>query len=105
MAAPDIGIEAVGADPARVERALAVLRGGLGQGFITREGFMAYAAPRRARPFRAALAATDGATGAVVGALTIEIPGARALRESFLGGYEQARADAEIADLRPGRTG
>ena len=98
-------IETLGPTPQRAEQALAVLRQGLGQDFISNDRFMRYAAPRATRPYRAALAAVDGATGEVVGALTVEIVGARAMRASFLDSYELAREHAEIRRLRPRRTG
>jgi ribosomal protein S18 acetylase RimI-like enzyme len=105
MPSPPVVIEAVGRAPRRFEQALAVLRRGLGQDFISTDRFMLYAAPRAPKPYRAALAAMDGVTGDVIGALTVEIASARTIRESFLDSYELARGHADIRRLRPGRTG
>jgi ribosomal protein S18 acetylase RimI-like enzyme len=105
MPAPPVIIEAVGPAPQRAAQALMVLRQGLGQDFISADRFMLYAAPRAPKPYRAALAALDGETGAVVGALTVEIVEARAMRESFLDSHELARGHAGIRRLQPGRTG
>lgn len=102
--APGIVIAPVGAEPERVAGALAVLRAALGQAYISDAAFMVYAAEQRARPYRAALAA-DVASGAVVGALTVEIVGARALRESFMDSEGQAQAYEAVSALQPGRTG
>jgi ribosomal protein S18 acetylase RimI-like enzyme len=98
-------IAPVGADPQRVAEALAVLRAALGQGYISDERFMRYAAPRAARPYRAALAAADATSGEIVGALTVEIVETRALRDSFMDSYDRALEHAEIRNLQPGRTG
>lgn len=105
---PGVAIAAVGREPARVAAALAILRAALGQGYISDAGFLRYAAPRApraSRPYRAALAALDEASGEVVGALTVEIVARRALRASFMDSYDAARATPEIASLQPGRAG
>ncbi|MFI5278554.1 MAG: hypothetical protein ACHQ1E_14870, partial [Ktedonobacterales bacterium] len=96
----NISIEVAGDDPARVEQALAVLRGGLGDGFITDAGFMRYVAPPAGDPFRRALTAIDTATGRVAGALTDEIVAAEAIAASFLRSYELVRADASVRALQ-----
>ena len=105
MPSIEFSIETLGADPRRIAAALAILRAALGQGFISDGGFLRYTAPGAARPYRAALAAVDGLSGEIVGALTIEIVSAQALRDSFLDSYEAARAEPAIRDLRPGRAG
>lgn len=103
--APPFSIGLVGADPARRAQALAVLRAALGQGYISEAAFARYAEPRARAPYRAALAAVDDASDAVIGALTVEIVTARALRASFMDSYPQARRSAQVAALRPGATG
>lgn len=105
QSAPDYIIAPVSDDPWRVAQALAMLRDALGQAFITDERFAWYAATGGDSPYRAALAATDATTGAVVGALTVEIVDAAALRASFMDSYTLARAHAEVRALQPGRTG
>ncbi|HEX9038340.1 MAG TPA: GNAT family N-acetyltransferase [Ktedonobacterales bacterium] len=105
MFSPGISIAPAGDSPARSAQALAALRAALGHGFISDERFTWYAAPREDRPFRAALAALDDATGAVVGALTVEVVTAESLRDSFMDSYGRALGQAAIATLEPGRTG
>ncbi|HLY32873.1 MAG TPA: GNAT family N-acetyltransferase [Ktedonobacterales bacterium] len=105
MTNSDVPIAVVGQNPALIEHSLAVLQAGLGQGFITKQYFLRYVAPQPRKPFRRALVALDEATTSVLGVLTIEIVGAKALRASFLDSYELARADANIRLLRPGKTG
>jgi ribosomal protein S18 acetylase RimI-like enzyme len=51
------------------------------------------------------LAATDSATGSVIGVLLVEIVGARAIRESFLQHYALVSQDADIRLLQPEATG
>ncbi|HEU5342740.1 MAG TPA: GNAT family N-acetyltransferase [Ktedonobacterales bacterium] len=109
-------IAPLGSDAARFEQAtdqtfeqaLATLRDGLGAGFITREGLLRYVAPDAPdarEPFRSALAATDDATGAVIGALTMEIVDTESFQTSFLHSYDLARADETIARLASAPTG
>lgn len=105
MNTPNITLDVVGATPERIEQALAVLHAGLGRGFISQDQLLTYAAPRAASPFRQALAASDGATGRVIGVLMFEIVEAVALRASFLDSYEQVRADASLRLLRAGHAG
>lgn len=105
MSALPISIGAVGEDVVRIDQSLAVLREGLGRGFITTERFRQYAASRVGNPFRSALAATDNATGRVVGVLTIEIVDAKAIRESFLEHYERFKTNADIRLLQFETTG
>lgn len=116
MPSASFTIGPVGSDTARFEQttgrtfeqALATLRDGLGAGFITREGLLRYAAPDTREPFepfRGALAATDDATGAVIGALTIEIVDAESFRASFLHSYDLARANETITRLASEPTG
>lgn len=106
MSASPFTIGPVGSDGKRVAQALAVLREGLGHDFITDVRFRWYAeAPGDAERFRAALAATDEATGGVIGALTIEIVDALAISESFLDHDALVRDDVELRLLQPGATG
>lgn len=105
MTAPNISIGVVGDDPAHLEQALAVLHGGLGLGFIRQEELLTYTVPKTAQPYRGALAAREGATGRVIGVLMLGIVDEAALRASFLDSYEQMRADAATASLRPGHSG
>ncbi|MEO7002382.1 MAG: GNAT family N-acetyltransferase [Ktedonobacterales bacterium] len=105
MTFPDIAIAAVEDNPARIGQSLAVLQAGLGQGFISREQLLTYAAPQTGIPFRGALVAIEPATGSVIGVLTIEIVGAEALQASFLGSYDLVCADVAIRLLRPDSTG
>lgn len=103
----------VGSDAARseprfeqvFEQALATLRDGLGAGFITRESLRRYVTPDAREPFRGALVATDDATGAVIGAVTVEIVSADGLRASFLHNYDLVRDDERIARLASEPTG
>jgi ribosomal protein S18 acetylase RimI-like enzyme len=101
----DVSIAPVGSQPQRGAQALAVLRAGLGQGFISDERFRRYAAPEASELYRAALAASDDTGSAVVGALLIEIVDEARLRDSFMDSFELAWGRPDIRDLPPGRTG
>jgi N-acetylglutamate synthase-like GNAT family acetyltransferase len=100
-----ISIGVIGDDGVRIDQALAVLREGLGQGYITNEQFRRYAGRHGERAFRSVLTATDNGTGRVIGVLTIEIVDARAIGESLLDHYEHVRMTAEIRRLQSGSTG
>jgi GNAT superfamily N-acetyltransferase len=102
---PDVTLANVGATSVVATQALAALRGGLGQGFISDERFQRYVTGQGGAPYRAALAATDSGTGAVIGALLFEVADASALRASFLNSGDQALGHPAIASLKPGRTG
>lgn len=95
----------VGSNAKRGAQALAILRDGLGQGFISDERFLRYTTSDGAQPYRAALTATDDASGEVIGALLIEIVDEAVLRASFLDSADLALAHPTIASLEPGPTG
>lgn len=105
MGMSNVSIAAIGQNAGSVEQAMAVMQAGLGAEFITRDGFLRYAAPPTRGPFRQALVALDDATQRVLGVLTIEIVGAQALRASFLDSYDLVRGDEDVRLLRPARTG
>ena len=109
MSSAPFTIGPLGSDAARFEQvfeqALAALRDGLGAGFITGEGLRRYVTPDAREPFRGALVATDDATGAVIGALMVEIVDAEGFRASFLHSYDLARADEAIVRLASEPTG
>lgn len=102
---PGVTLAIVGATSVAATQALAVLRGGLGQGFISDERFQRYVAGQDGAPYRAALAAIDSGTDAVIGALLFEVADASALRASFLNSDDQALAHPAIASLKPDRIG
>lgn len=109
MTASPIAIGNVGENTARIEQSLAVLWEGLGQGYISDERLRWYAAPsgeaHGKASFRSALAATDTASGQVIGVLTSEIVDASALRASFLQHENLLQQDADMRLLQPGATG
>lgn len=106
MTPPNVSIGVIGDDsPTRSEQALAVLQGGLGHGFISQEQLSTYTTPRTAEPFHGALAASDSATGNVMGVLLFEIVDAAALQASFLGSFDATRINPALRLLSPDHTG
>jgi GNAT superfamily N-acetyltransferase len=102
---PDVAIIEVSGDSQRAMQSLAALRGGLGQGFISDERFQRYVAGQDTAPYRAALAAIDDESDAVIGALLFEVVDMSTLRASFLDSAELALAHSTITSLEPEQTG